>query len=102
MIPDDLVVPLSCEYVALSGLVYWSTLIPSKYTKWSVFGFRFVPVILISLLLMKGITETLTTLLFLVSTKSSTTDVLTPVLACISGVSVISFVMIVPCVHSPP
>ena len=51
---------------------------------------------------MKGITDTLTTLLFLVSTKSSTTDVLTPVLDCISGVSVISLVMIVPCVHSPP
>ena len=102
LIPDDLVVPLSCENDALSGLVYWSTLIPSKYMKWSVFGFRFVPVILISLLLIKGITDTLTTLLFLVSTKSSTTDVLTPVLACISGVSVISFVIIVPCVHVPP
>ena len=52
---------------------------------------------------MKGITDTLTTLLFLVSTKSSTTDVLTPVLDCVSGVSVISLVMIVtPCVHSPP
>ena len=67
-----------------------------------MFGFKFVASILISLDLMKGITDTLTTLSFLVSTKSSTTDVLTPVLDCISGVSIISLVIVVPCVHSPP
>ena len=67
-----------------------------------MFGFKLVASISICLLLINGITETDTTLSFLVSTKSSTTDVLTPVLDCISGVSVNSDEMIVPCNHSPP
>ena len=51
---------------------------------------------------MKGISATLTILSFLVSTISSTTLVVTPVLVCISGVSVISLVISSPATHSPP
>ncbi len=51
---------------------------------------------------MKGIIDTDTTLSFLVSTKSSTTLVVTPVLVCVSGVSVISLVTCKPATHSPP
>ena len=67
-----------------------------------MFGFKLVPTAVIVLLLMKGITLTLTTLSFLVSTKSSTTEVFTPCLDWISGVSVISVVITVPWTHSPP
>jgi len=62
----------------------------------------FVPSISIVLARMNGINDTDTTLSFLVSTKSSTTLVVTPVLVCVSTVSVISLVTVSPATHSPP
>ena len=65
-------------------------------------GFKLVASISIVLALINGIIDTDTILSFLVSTKSSTTEVVTPVLVCISGVSVISLVISVPACHVPP
>ena len=67
-----------------------------------MFGFKFSPSNVIVLALQKGIRVTLTILSPLVSTKSSTTLVVTPVLVCVSTVSVISLVTCSPACHSPP
>ena len=67
-----------------------------------MFGFKFSPSSSTVLALQKGIRVTLTILSPLVSTKSSTTLVVTPVLVCVSTVSVISLVTCSPACHSPP
>ena len=66
----------------------------SKNTFNAVFGFNNSPDIVMSIVLMKLIADTPTTLSFLVSTISSTTLVTIPVLFCLVGIVLICVVRI--------
>ena len=80
-VPLDVAPPI--PYVADVGVMWSLTSIPSKNTKYGVFGLKFSPVTVISLALIDWAMFVDTTLSDLLSENSSTTEVVTPVRICL-------------------